>query len=386
MKSFPLPDVCAAHRSLRNLAARIPNVVLHRVERPLVLYGAGHLGRMAAGLLQQLDIPIAYALDRSPPLDGLLLGRIPVLTPEQAPLAHRNSHQVAVCVVTAPYKPIYTDLANMGWQRVNPVYDILEAYTGRLPMGNGWFAGALDDEDVGRIEQVLACWHDDHSRAAHLQFLAWRVHREEWHFSDAPVCIDDRYFIPEVLAALEPEECFLDAGAWHGVVSQRFLAKVGGHLQAILAVEADRLNFQRLQAWATGLPLEMRDRVRLLDCALGEMDGELTFTHGHDMASRLMELGQDKVTVRSLDSLDLAFSFVKLHLEGGELAALRGARRSLLKHRPLLAVTVYHNRDGLWPTAAWLMDHLSGYHFLFRLHSWCGTGAVLYGLPQERMS
>jgi hypothetical protein len=47
-------------------------------------------------------------------------------------------------------------------------------------------------------------------------------------------------------------------------------------------------------------------------------------------------------------------------------------------------VTVYHNADGIWKTPAWLMETLPGYRFLFRAHSWCGTGAVIYALPEEK--
>jgi hypothetical protein len=90
------------------------------------------------------------------------------------------------------------------------------------------------------------------------------------------------------------------------------------------------------------------------------------------------------VAVRPLDALDLSPSFVKLHLEGAELSALKGARGTLLAHRPIVAATVYHNADGIWRTPLWLMETLPDYRFLFRLHSWCGTGAVVYGIPNER--
>jgi hypothetical protein len=30
------------------------------------------------------------------------------------------------------------------------------------------------------------------------------------------------------------------------------------------------------------------------------------------------------------------------------------------------------------------MDALPRYRFLFRLDSWCGTGGVVYGIPEER--
>jgi hypothetical protein len=75
---------------------------------------------------------------------------------------------------------------------------------------------------------------------------------------------------------------------------------------------------------------------------------------------------------------------VKLHLEGAELLALTGARETLLSSRPIVAATVYHNADGIWKTALWLMQTLPNYSFLFRLDSWCGTGAIIYAIPSER--
>jgi hypothetical protein len=80
----------------------------------------------------------------------------------------------------------------------------------------------------------------------------------------------------------------------------------------------------------------------------------------------------------------LAPSFVKLHLEGAELAALKGARQTLLANPPIIAATVYHNADGMWRTPLWLMETLPDYRFLFRAHSWCGTGAVVYAIPNAR--
>jgi hypothetical protein len=63
---------------------------------------------------------------------------------------------------------------------------------------------------------------------------------------------------------------------------------------------------------------------------------------------------------------------------------LKGARQTLLTSRPIVAVTVYHNADGMWRTPLWLMQTLPDYRFLFRSHSWCGTGAVVYAIPKER--
>ena len=73
-----------------------------------------------------------------------------------------------------------------------------------------------------------------------------------------------------------------------------------------------------------------------------------------------------------------------MHLEGAELNALKGARNLIASHRPVIAVTTYHNSNGLWALPRWVMDEFPDYKFLMRLHGWCGTGAVLYGLPETK--
>ncbi len=380
-----LPNTAEAIRLLSKLALRRSEVGPRPVDRPLVLYGVGKLGHLAADLFRRLDIPVAYALDRSPAASSPLPGDIPVRRPDEIRRADRDSHMLAVCIVNAPYEPIRADLSAMGWRHIFPVYDLLEAYADRLPMGNGWFAGRLGGEDITRIGAVLSGWSDDWSRAAHLQCVAWRSHRMEWRFQHAPVCIDDRYFIEAVRAAFGEQECLLDAGAYHGDVAARWLDIVDGRFCALLAVEADRENIVRLREWVASLPVELSRRIQIQDCALAAEGGVRSFSHGMDLASRIVDQADGNVRTGRLDDLDFPITYGKIHLEGGELDALRGGMATLQRRRPVLAVTVYHNRDGLWRIPSLLMDMLPDYHFLMRLHAWCGTGAVFYAIPEERI-
>lgn len=384
MKRFALPDRRVARRLFQRLAERPPAVEPCRTDKPLVLYGAGNLGALAADMLGRLALPVAYAMDRAPSGDRLLAGRIPVLEPRQPSPEERGGHTVAVCVVNAPYRPIRDALAEMGWGHICPVYDLLEAYADRMPIKNGWFAGPLSERDVAGIEAVLARWEDDRSRAAHLQFLAWRLHRREWCFADAPVRIGDRYFIGPIREALRPDECFLDGGAHRGAVIERWLETAGGAFRAALAVEPDRENARCLRERIARLPAGVARRIRVMECALAARGGSQPFRHGFDLASRLEPGAADSVAAHRLDDLDFPVSFGKIHLEGGERAALEGGMETLRRFRPLLAVTLYHDRDGLWRTAALLMELLPDYRFLLRLHAWCGTGVVLYAIPAER--
>jgi FkbM family methyltransferase len=352
---------------------------------PLALYGAGNLGRMARDFLKVVGHDFVMTIDRNaetlarePAWSGVRL-----VHPDEVTNAAKTDLRLAVSVVTAPFVPLERALAQRGFKDIVPFYDLAESFRDRHPLSNGWFARPLSAQDRDSTEKVLATWNDDVSRAHHLQFLAWRRLREEWTFEAFLVPGDSRFIIPEVAAVLRGDEILLDAGAHHGNVIKAFIKQTAGAFRQIIAVEPDAVNRARLQenlqTWLPGDP-----RFTVLDCALADNDGEASFHPGLDFASQLSPTGTMRVETRKLDTLNFAPSFVKLHLEGAELAALNGARQTLLAHRPIVATTIYHNADGIWKTPLWLMDTLPDYRFQFRAHSWCGTGAVVYAIPNER--
>ena len=204
-------------------------------------------------------------------------------------------------------------------------------------------------------------------------------------FTVRVVTTGDRYFTRQILSCLHDREAFIDGGAHHGAVSTRFAQIVKGRYEAIWAIEPDAKNLCRLRAQLEIMPGDDDvERVHVFSCALGERAGRQRFIDGLGYASQLWEFGDRLVEVRPIDQLNVAPTFIKLHLEGGELAALKGALKTIEQYRPLVVATTYHNRLGLWETPDWAMNHLPEYVFLLRLHGWCGTGSVIYCIPKER--
>jgi FkbM family methyltransferase len=354
-------------------------------DRPLALYGAGNLGRLARSFLNAVGQDFVLAVDRNahdlaghPDWLGVRL-----VHPDETTNDERTRIRLAISVVTSAYVPIERTLMERGFDDVVPFYDLAESFRHLHPLSNGWFAPPLTERDRTSVARVLSRWDDDVSRAHHLQFLAWRRLREEWTFANAPVPACERFFIPEILAALHDNEILLDAGAHHGLVIEALVRHTKGKFQRILAIEPDLINRARLEQNLDRL-LPDDPHVTIEDCALSDHDGESLFHSGLDYASQLSDTGEASVRTRRIESLGLSPTFIKLHLEGAELAALTGAKQTLLDCRPIVATTVYHNVEGIWQTADWLMETLAEYRFLFRNHSWCGTGAVIYAIPDER--
>ncbi len=197
-------------------------------------------------------------------------------------------------------------------------------------------------------------------RAAHyLRFAAWRLGRQEWDFADAPVVAADRFFIPEITAALRPDERFLDAGAYHGAVTARLLELTEGAVSTVWAMEPDAASRAVLQTHVDGLPLTLRARVNVLDAVIGARTELVRFHDGLAMPSQIAPTGRTLRACAPLDALGLDPTFIKLHLEGGELAALNGARA-----RPCAGAgrcwrsPSYHDAAGLIETPQWLMANL----------------------------
>ncbi len=375
----------------QELLGRIANMPAHHaprsVDRPLALYGAGNLGRMAREYFDRLGIPLSLVTDakaeqfrRDPFWAGTR-----VMPPADVDPTTRKSVLLAVCVATSPYAKLAEGLCSEGWTDVVPFYDIAEAYRDRHPLSNGWFAAPLTARDLENIAQVFEAWADDISRAHHLQFVAWRRLRHEWLFKGAPVNTENRFFIPEVSAALTDDESFVDIGAHTGSVTLRFIDTVHSRFRAIWAVEPDSENLRGLRTAISSLPAPVRDRIRLIPAVVGSERGERTFFEGLGYASQCSALGQSSLPMETIDDLGLSPSFMKLHLEGAELDALKGCRDTILRHRPIVVTTSYHNHQGLWELPRWLMGELPHYVFYMRMHGWCGTGAVVYCIPGERV-
>jgi FkbM family methyltransferase len=395
MRKFPPLTNASVKAVLQKLLAK-PAVHPITVDAPLggkwrgqehnydiVLYGAGHLGEVALDFLQHIGKSVIFALDQNAQKKTLLNKKIPVYTLDSA--NPKRNQIVLVTTVNAPYSHIARDIKNHGWPLVQPFYDFAQGYKEQHPLNNGWFAGDLDQEDRINIERALNALGDISSKAAYLQFLAWRLIREDWIFENVHITpIENRYFIKQVVDVLTNEECFIDAGAYDGRVLKRFLEISGQKFSSAHLYEADVENHALLKRTLDGIPSVSAKKIHSQLIALSDVSGVVPFSHGFGMTSRLSEIQASPVSACRLDDLDIKPSFIKLHLEGSEYRTLLGGMQTLIKNRPILAITIYHSREGLWKLPILLIDEMIDYRFYFRMDAWCGTGAIFYGLPLER--
>jgi len=178
-----------------------------------------------------------------------------------------------------------------------------------------------------------------------------------------------------------PGDYVVDAGACYGDTALAFAASVGSRGQ-VHSFEVDPANTAIARHNFAANPA-LAQRIRLHEIALGQREGVL-FRHGSGPGARVTEEpSKHEVRVTSIDLLVEAgaverVDFIKMDVEGAELDALAGARETLLRFRPRLAISVYHRPQDLWRIPAWLEALGAGYRFYLDHYTIHHEESVLY--------
>jgi len=189
----------------------------------------------------------------------------------------------------------------------------------------------------------------------------------------------DQYF-PSDLIALTTSERIVDAGAYDGDTIADFVARTQKRYEAIHAFEPDPRNFERLRRRVDELHLAHCD---LHNAGTWEHTGTLRFRGDDARLSGIDSAGTETIRVEAIDDAlgEDAVTFIKMDVEGAELMSLRGAQRSIARHRPILAICLYHRVEDLITIPAWIRQTLPEARLYLRLHTRHSQELVLYAVP-----
>ncbi len=154
----------------------------------------------------------------------------------------------------------------------------------------------------------------------------------------------------------------LDLGAYNGD-TVRELRTYAPHLETVIAMEPDRRNFRKLDAYAASLH-ETGDPLRLIPVPAGAWleDSTLTFHGSGNRNAGISDSAtldnpyfgkSETVAVRAPDGVAAEhqtgrIDYIKYDVEGAEREALLGSRALIERDAPALLVSVYHRSGDLF--------------------------------------
>lgn len=178
----------------------------------------------------------------------------------------------------------------------------------------------------------------------------------------------------------------IDAGACFGDTVLAFAISVGsaGVVHSFEPIPAQREFYERNQSRNPAIGQIMR----LHECALTNISDAVLQFANYGAGSRIAENGSiTKVKTITIDDFvdRLALprvDFIKMDIEGAEEKALAGAKTSIRRFRPQLAISAYHSINDLVSLTGQIMEIEPSYRLYLAHHSMHSEETVLYGFAE----
>ncbi|MDR3295831.1 MAG: FkbM family methyltransferase [Clostridiales Family XIII bacterium] len=179
------------------------------------------------------------------------------------------------------------------------------------------------------------------------------------------------YFSQEFLPPIE-NEVYVDAGCYDGNTIRQFSNFCKGNYVSIFGFEPHPENYkitiENIDRWGI-------ERTNVIQKGSWSSQGEYSFVLEYGTGAegaRISDGGQAMVETTSIDSLvgDSKVTFIKMDAEGAELESLKGAINTISKHKPRLAVCVYHKPEDILEIPEFLMELNKDYKYYLRHHNY----------------
>lgn len=91
------------------------------------------------------------------------------------------------------------------------------------------------------------------------------------------------------------------------------------------------------------------------------------------------ELSIDTITIDTMLAGGEA-TYIKMDIEGSEMEALLGAKNTIEKYRPNMAICLYHKESDLWEIPYYILKTYPDYKLYIRHYSFTTNETVLYAI------
>jgi len=201
--------------------------------------------------------------------------------------------------------------------------------------------------------------------------------------------------LPPEIRKYVTDQDFIDAGAFIG---DSAIALAEYQYRKIYSIEMSLKSVERYRVNLANNGIN-NDKYEIINNGIASNDNEPpvklhdTGSSGLSFLRRSGKYDEISVEKKSLDFLvdkyRISPRFIKVDIEGNGLEFVEGARKTLIRYRPVLSIAVYHNPREFFEIKPILEDLLPDYKFMVRKlatgikNNLCHSEVVLLGYPEE---
>lgn len=229
-----------------------------------------------------------------------------------------------------------------------------------------------------KYEWAYTLLADDESRRCFKKLISFRL-QYDLDFLEGFADRESLQYFEPFLDLQREGESFADIGAFNGYTSEMFVSHCPEYSHIHL-FEPDPQNLAKAQARLEGVERVVFHPIGLSDTA------EVLRLTSDGSGSRLSDAGEIEIEVDRLDHVsDEKFTFIKMDIEGAEIEALEGAKETIKRSHPKLAVAIYHcseNSGPFWQVPEKVLSIRNDYNVYVRHYTESIYETVMFFIPK----
>ena len=344
---------------------------------PMGAVGISHLKKY-----HREGIEIDFFYDNNPTLWGSRYQDVVCLSKEELCLI---KDEVVLLIEGGFYHEIKKQMVNEGFSCFERIYFLTSAPK-RVHLVD---KGSYDNE----IQKVLALCADERSREV------FRHLTNTWSMESIPddyfqkIMDQNQYFDTEIIH-IQPDEVFVDIGAYIGDTWEQFLSICHGKYEKAHLFELDPNIYRRLMKCVGDRFAGPHGGEGIVQCypyGVSDHTGVVQFTMGESDSTVLSHTEDQSINtnicsgkcVRLDDILkNERVTFIKMDIEGSEMDALRGAAELIKSQKPKLAICIYHSPEDMLEIPVYLKTLVPEYQIYIRHYTDLMYETVCYAVVE----
>lgn len=225
-----------------------------------------------------------------------------------------------------------------------------------------WVYDLLEDEESKEIYSKILNFRN----SSDLSYLSGFTNRQK-----------EQYF-EDFLKLNKEGEVFVDVGGFDGFTSLEFIKRCPEY-KAVYFFEPEVKNMEYSKT-----RMSEYENINYIGKGLSNEKESVRFSTGGS-ASVISQDGDVEIHVDKLDDLvDDAVTYIKMDIEGAEGLAIDGAKNTILKNHPRLAICVYHKADDVWQIPKQVLAIRNDYKIYLRHYTEGVDETVMFFIPDTK--
>lgn len=223
---------------------------------------------------------------------------------------------------------------------------------------------------------------DDKSKQVLLNIINYRVTHQVDLLKEIAEPLAGRYFDDEVLHGIGKGH-YIDCGSFVGDSLDGYVAYAGDSYLSAICCEASETNVQQLKKH---IELVGYEHVSVINSAIWKYEGIVKFNPIGEKSGYVSEDGSISLEAKTVDSISgvTDIDFLKIEIDGSEYEGLLGAVNTIIRNKPVVAISVYHSIEDIIRIPFLLKGLNSDYELYLRFYGYSTlTDIICYAVPKE---